>query len=312
MNQVNDIRDDEFRVLGRRGIDHLNLYDEMLAHDSEMACEKKKKRKTPLLWAALGFLLLLGLAAWLLWPKADKPDGKEGVFDPLPTQAPPPEAARILPLGIQIDSLHPAFTEKLDTTINDVVLSLYIPHNTSSPVLTVGAPSPETRKAVLAFQAADIRADNREILGSFVQKGKILARGKSKDGFCAIIDGQVYVGVEENTSLFERAVEQDGYFFRQFSLVKNGVLEESEIKNKTMRKALCDRAGQIFVAVSETDESMHDFAQALVDLGVDNAIYLVGSHSAFGWYRDEAGEQTYFGADVHRQSFRNENYIVWK
>lgn len=52
-------------------------------------------------------------------------------------------------------------------------------------------------------------------------------------------------------------------------------------------------------------------AHGQVNLGVDNAIYFVGSHSAFGWYRDEAGEQTCFGADVHRRSYRNENYIVW-
>ncbi len=79
-----------------------------------------------------------------------------------------------------------------------------------------------------------------------------------------------------------------------------------------MRKALCDRAGQVFVAVSQTDESMHDFAQALVDLGVDNAIYLVGSHSAFGWWRNGAGETEYFSQDKHRASFRNESYVVWE
>ena len=296
MNQQNDIRDDEFRVIGQ----HRTLPAPTLS-------EPGQKRKVG--WVVLILVALLGGAIWLFWPKGPKPP--EGVFDPVP---PKPTAIVVKPkaLGSAVDSLHPAFTEKLDTTINDVVLSLYIPHNTAAPILTVGAPDKETREAVLAFQAADIRADNREILGSFVQQGKILAKGSPKAGYCAIIDGKVIVGVAESTSLFEEASEKDGYFFRQFSLVKDGVLEENaQIKNKTMRKALCDRNGQIFVAVSETDESMHDFAAALVDLGVDNAIYLVGSHSAFGWYRDESGEQTYFGVDQHRQSYRNENYIVW-
>lgn len=299
---VNDIRDDEFRVLGRKP-------DTLTAPGTPAPPEYDSGRKKKVGWASLGLVLLLGLAIWYFWPKEKVPD--PGVFDPLPTQ-PPIKTAIFKPLGRQVDSLHPAFVEKLDTTINDVILSIYIPHNTEPPILTVGAPDKETRNAIMAFQAADIRADNREILGSFVLKGNVLARGKSKDGFCAIINGEVTVGVEENTFLFEKAADNDGYFFRQFSLVKNGKLEESEIRNKTMRKALCDRGSQIFVAVSETDESMHDFAQALVDLGVDNAIYLVGSHSAFGWYRDEAGEQTFFGADVHRQSYRNENYIVWE
>lgn len=295
-NQLNDIRDDEFRVIGQ----HRTLPETSIN-------EHERKRKVG--WAALILVALLGGAVWLFWPKAPKPP--EGVFDPVPPKptviAPKPKL-----IGSVVDSLQPAFAEKLDTTINDVVLSLYIPHNTAAPVLTVGAPDKETRQAVMAFQAADIRADNREILGSFVLRGKILAKGTPKAGYCAIIDGKVTVGVAESTSLFEEATEKDGYFFRQFSLVKNGVLEENaQIKNKTMRKALCDRDGQIFVAVSETDESMHDFAAALVDLGVDNAIYLVGSHSAFGWYRDEAGERIFFGADQHRQSYKNENYIVW-
>lgn len=37
------------------------------------------------------------------------------------------------------------------------------------------------------------------------------------------------------------------YFFRQFPLVENGVLVENEQKNKSVRKALCARAGQIFI-----------------------------------------------------------------
>jgi len=292
-----DIRDDEFRVIGQRRTPATSTLN-----------ETERKRKAG--WVALILVALLVGAIWLFWPKGPNPP--DGVFDPIQ-----PEAAAIAiklePLGSVVDSQYPAFVEKLDTTINDVVLSLYIPHNTDTPVLTVGAPDKETREAIMAFQAADIRADNREILGSFVLEGKMIARGTPKAGYCAIIDGKVTVGVAESTSLFEEAIEKDGYFFRQFSLVKNGVLEENaQVKNKTMRKALCDRNGQIFVAVSETDESMHDFAQALVDLGVDNAIYLVGSHSAFGWYRDEAGEQIYFGVDLHRQSYKNENYIIWK
>ena len=52
--------------------------------------------------------------------------------------------------------------------------------------------------------------------------------------------------------------------------------------------------------------------QALVELGVDDAIYLVGSHSSFGWYMDADGEKTLFAPDVHRGLYRNENYIIWR
>jgi hypothetical protein len=294
-NKTN-IQDDEFRVLG---------------HRQEKPVEPELT-PTPRKWAGLVSLLLIfiiGLLIYFNWPKGEDPEIDPGVFDPTPVKL-DPETEK-LPLGSIPDSLGTVVVERIDTTINDVQLSLYIPHN-ATPRLTVGAPDAETRKAILAFQAADIRADNRQILGAFVLKGKPLAWGLSKKGYCAIIDGQMTIGVAENSPLFEEATEKKGYFFRQYGLVDNGKLVENEPKNKTMRKALCDRAGQIFVAVSQTDESMHDFAQALIDLGVDQAIYLVGSHSAFGWWRNGAGQTEYFSPDLHRQSYRNESYVVWE
>ena len=72
------------------------------------------------------------------------------------------------------------------------------------------------------------------------------------------------------------------------------VLVENELKNKSVRKALCSRYGQIFVAVTASDESYHDFSQALIDLGVKDAISLVGSKYAFGWWIDRDGVNTSF------------------
>lgn len=294
--ELNNIQDDEFRVLGKKQ-----------QPEKVPDTPQKGTRKLASLVSLL-VVLAIGLAIYFSWPKTEKPIDYPGVFDPTPATVEPSHEKT--PLGTIPDSLGTKVVERIDTTINDVLLTLYIPHNLT-PRLTVGAPDAVTRKALLAFQAADIRADNRKILGAFVLQGKPLAWGLSKKGFCAIIDGQVTIGVADNSPLFEEATEKEGYFFRQFGLVDNGNLVENEPKNKTMRKALCDRNGQFFVAVSETDESMHDFAQALVDLGADNAIYLVGSHSAFGWWKND-GEIEYFGVDVHRASYKNENYIIWE
>ena len=64
-----------------------------------------------------------------------------------------------------------------------------------------------------------------------------------------------------------------------------------------------------------TTESFHDFAQALVDLGVDQAIYLVGS-TAYVWAVDEIGKTHEFGEDNYytgrRKMPKNTSYIVWK
>ncbi len=70
------------------------------------------------------------------------------------------------------------------------------------------------------------------------------------------------------------ATARKGYFFRQYALVDNGTLIE---------KVLCERDSEIFIVVSQTPEPLHDFTRTLIDFGVDNAVYLVGSTS-FGFY----------------------------
>lgn len=291
-DKFKDIRDDEFRVIGKPSSSPEN--------------GEEKRRKLLISTLSLILVLAIGLVVFLKWPKEEVENADDGLFEDLPEVIVNHEIPK--PFGTDTNL---SFTEKIDTVINDVLLSIYIPHN-ASPELTLGVPDRNDKSIILAAQAADIRKDNRKILGAFVLKGEPLAWGLSKKGFCAIIEDKVTVGVSENSPLFEEATEKDGYFFRQFPLVENGVLVENEPKNKTMRKALCSRAGQIFVAVSETDESFHDFSQALVDLDVENAIYLVGSHSSFGWYVDANGEKTLFAPDVHRGTYQNENYIVWR
>lgn len=293
MTNMNDIRDDEFRVIGKSSASSENDRD---------------KKRNNLLISILSLILVLGIGiiAFLVWPKEVPEEAGDGLFEEIPEVVVTHETPK--PFGIETDL---SFTEKIDTIVNDVVLSVYIPHN-AVPELTLGVPDRNDSNIIFAAQAADIRKDNRKILGAFVLKGEPLAWGLSKKGFCAIIDGIVTVGVSENSPLFEEATEKNGYFFRQYPLVDNKTLVENEPKNKTMRKALCSRAGQVFVVVSETDESFHDFAQALVDLGIENAVYLVGSHSSFGWYIDESGEKTLFAPDVHRGTYKNENYIIWR
>lgn len=287
-----DIRDDEFRVIGK-------------VSGGDPSSQDSRRRKAGVALISAAIVIAIGLLVILKWPKEVPENPDDGLFENVPETVQPAVKSS---LGKDTEA---SFTEKIDTVINDVQISIYIPHN-AVPALTLGVPDRTDKGIILAAQAADIRRDNRKILGAFVLKGEPLAWGLSKKGYCAIIDGNVTVGVSENSPLFEEATEKGGYFFRQYPLVDNGTLVENEPKNKTMRKALCSRAGQIFVAVSETDESFHDFTQALVDLGVENAIYLVGSHSSFGWFIDGEGEKTLFAPDVHRGTYKNENYIIWR
>ena len=275
-----EIRDDEFRVIGKPGV----------------TTDPESGRRS-LVWIILAIAAAIGILLVVFWPKTKVESQETAVsatqFD-------------LEPLGVTTDRI---FTERIDTLVGTVQLAIYLPHN-ATPVLTADVPSGSD--IILAARAADVRADNGKINEAFVCEGKALAFGMSKKGYCAILGGEVTIGVAADSPLFEEAVESGGYFFRQYPLVDNGTLVENEPKNKTMRRAICSRAGQIFIAVSETDESFHDFAQALVEFGVENAIYLTGGHESGGWWVGPDGTSRPFDPKARTGIYENETYILWK
>ena len=295
-----DIRDDEIRIIGDTSPQHT-----------------PHSRRG--LWAMVAIgcvaVALIAIVCLVLTKRdAELREDEPAYFEPQT------EVAELLPtpkpqlLGREVDSLAQGFCEIRDTLINDIPLRIYIPHNAELS-LHVGRMNKEDSTVVYTAQAADVRADNGGIVGAFVLAGEPKAWGLSKQGFCASIDGKVTIGVAENSPLFEQATEKGGYFFRQYPLVDNGVLVENNPKNKSVRRSICDRRGEIFMVETLSQESFHDFAQALVDLGVDNAIYLVGSNS-YGWAIKEDGTLQDFG-DENRYKGRhrmpkNTSYIVWR
>lgn len=292
-----NITDDEIRVIGTGG-------------------GQKRRPLKGIAWAAFGILLAGAAVMWLTSRKATAPgeETEPSFFEPdggrndFPGKA---SDTRTIPLSLVADSLLDyGCCEVRDTVINDVGLKLFIPHK-SSAMLHVGPLNPSDKSIIYATQAADIRADNGKILGAFVLEGKPLAWGLSKKGYCAIISDSVSVGVSENSPLFEEATEKSGYFFRQYPLVDRGRLVESELKNKSERRAICQRGCETLMVHSMGKESMHDFAQALVDLGADNAVYLVGS-SAYGWAVDEKGRLIEWGEPIKHRIPENTSYLVWK
>lgn len=254
-------------------------------------------------FVALAIVALLGLGMILFWPESGEPDEVEGVFESLS------EADSIGLLDTL--SIPSPCVVRVDTLVSGHPVRLFIPHR-ATPRLLAGNLGDDDRKAVMTFQAADIRADNQEILGDFVEAGKQLASGSSKRGFCAIVDGKVTVGVSEHTPLLAEAVSRNGYFFRQYPLVDKGLPVSNKPQNKTLRKALCDWNGQVFVAVSEEKLTLDEFAKLLADLGVSNAIYLVGSSFAYGWSVDKDGNREEFGSEDLRPFYRNQSYILWE
>jgi len=113
------------------------------------------------------------------------------------------------------------------------------------------------------------------------------------------------------TPLLQAAIREKGYFFRQYPLVSNSEAIDNKPKGKSIRRALTIRSGEIIMIESRDKESFHDFAQALADSGVSEAIYLMGSADVYGWYRDEQGKQSFFGTKKEKY-WDEENFLVWR
>ena len=294
MKEFKDIRDDQIRIIGE---------------------EENKSTLPRKLWfiAASVFVVLLvvGVIFFVVSREEEQTELSEpALFEPVREAEPTPHKL----LGHQPDSLAVGYTEIRDTLINDIPIKIFIPHNAEMS-LHIGRMDKSDKSIIYAAQAADVRADNGGIVGAFVLRGEPKAWGLSKKGYCASINGKVTIGVAENTSLFEEATMNGGYFFRQYPLVKDGQVVDNEPKGKAIRRAICDRQGEIFMVETGSIESFHDFAQALADLGVDQAVYLVGS-LAYGWAVDEAGAVYEFGEDNYhtgrRRMPKNTSYIVWR
>lgn len=204
------------------------------------------------------------------------------------------------------DSTTLSYTEISDTVINDVKLRVYTPVNAVAE-MQLGPVNTSDTNIVLAAQAADVREDNKEILGTFVLKGEQISHGKSRNGYCSIIDNKIEIGHCTYTNCYEEAVDKNGYFFRQYSLISDGSIVEVKNKGKAIRKALCWNKGKICIIRTLERESFHDFSQALADFGVAEAINLVGGD--FNIFSvDKDGTKT----DIKKCRYEKANYIVWK
>lgn len=208
----------------------------------------------------------------------------------------------------QQDTIKP-YTAIADTIIGGRKLTILKPENAQAS-LVIGDSILDVDGPVLVAQAADVRRDNKQIVGAYVIDGEMKSRGKAKSGFCAIIDNEITIGIAETTPLLEKATEENGYFFRQYPLLYEGEIIENKPKNFSQRKALALLNGDVVVILSHDRLSFHDFSQALADLGVKNAIYLIGS-SAYLKAKLEDGRVYEFGK---RQTniYPNTNYIIWQ
>ena len=284
MTKMSDINDNEIRVIGGDG------------------GGGGKKRLPWWVWVIVG-VVAVAIAVVALWPKPQP----EETTSPDTTTVTEPETTDIW--HSNTDNSLPSCTIVTDTLIDTLHLRIFTPYN-ATPELHIGRLDTADTDIILAAMAADLRRDNGRIVGAFVHAGEPLSWGLSKRGYCAIFDGQITIGVAENSPLFEQATEQGGYFFRQYPAVDKGVMVENNPENASFRRALCLLNGRVCIIACTDRVLMNDFSATLVKLGVSEAILLVGG-TADGWCRTDDGKMIRLGSS-YAQNAKYMNHIVFR
>ena len=271
--------------------------------EDDWAASKKNFR--PAFWIWLAALILIGLIFLLILlfrPSSDheeltvvkneytvSEDNENGLKSLLPSNE--------------------AYTDVSDMVIDGNEMIMLKPIN-AVPYLSVGTEALNDSSVTLIFEAAGIRADNGKILGSFVVEGDLISKGQSKSGYCAIIDSKIILGVDNSSPYLEKAIETEGYFFRQYPLVAGSQLIVNELKGRTYRRALAMVDGSPVVIQSKQKLHLNEFSELLIKMGATEAINLIGGNS-YGFAVDKEGMKIEFGEE-NKDTDPNINYIVWK
>lgn len=301
-----EINDDEIRIISSDSDIQMQH-----SHSSKEKVEQKKNINWTI-WLIIGSVILIGALAVFFWWEVKKDTEESITSDYISYKASQEIFNRELVSEVPVQKKtisRNGYVEINDTVINKAPLTIFVPKN-SVPRLKLGVDALKDTTAVFVVPAADVRKDNGQIVGSYVYEGNLLSRGQSKAGFCAIINGKLIIGVADSTPYLEQAIESGGYFFRQYPLVVGGQAVENKLKLSSFRKALAELNGEIVVIMNHEKQTLNEFANTLIDIGVINAIYLVGS-TAPGFAIEADGKKIEFGKEIENIP-ENANYIVWQ
>lgn len=335
-NDIHNIDDDEIRILGlndeeeHRAMEQATIREERsfsptyrgedvaafmeLARADERKKHKKHNRRWILVLTIVSIIAIGAIVTALCLYTPRQRTTEPLVYEEEEIQIQGVVADSIADSLMQVVPTKPqGYAIVKDTIVNDIPLKIFIPRN-AVPELVMGNINKTDSSIILGAMAADFGPDNRKgwiVAGGFILKGELISRSKSKYGFCAINDGEITLGNALKTDFFEKCITDSGDFFRQYPLIENNVPLYSKKRNRTICRALCERAGEFIVVESLTTERFTDFANALAQLDIDNAITLMCSSMSVRWAIDKQGRRYETGA-MEQEFPEVVNFIVWR
>ncbi len=157
-----------------------------------------------------------------------------------------------------------------------VALNIYELHNVKAE-MTLVEPDSTDSNVLMYTRTSDYTATG-EYLGTLVIDGEEKHRGTSRLGYCAVVGGNMVIGISRFDTMKDYVIDHGGSYFRQFVLVSNGQLPSRFfLHGKVGRKALARTADDsLCIITTRHPETLWDFADALREIGYVDAIYLTG------------------------------------
>jgi len=149
-----------------------------------------------------------------------------------------------------------------------------------------------------------------QYLGSLVVDGQELQSSVSRLGYCAMANGNTVIGIARDEDVKDYCIQQGGSFFRQFILVSGGVLPSRFfLHGKVERRALGRMGSKLYFIESCNKETMWDFADALREYGIIDAIYITGGVNQ-GFCRTQDGIVTSLDGENTKRTNKSKTSII--
>lgn len=137
-----------------------------------------------------------------------------------------------------------------------------------------------------------IKEEKKQIIGDYIKDGKIISESLWRAGFMVIQDGNAQIGISRSKKIGKHIVENKGSMFRQLALVAAGTTCKKQyvLKGKVTRCAYGrDLKGNLYFIETVNPETLYGFADALIEYGFIDAIYITGGSQPDRFYRQSDG-----------------------
>ena len=154
-----------------------------------------------------------------------------------------------------------------------------------------------------------IIGDKKEIIGDYIVDGEVAAKSNWRAGFMAIVDGNVQIGIDRSSKIANYVKKHNGSMFRQLALVSANISCDNQfiLRGKVTRCAYArDRQGKLYFIETVEPETLSGFADALIEYGFIDAVYITGGSQPNLFYRTEDGT-----AHGHYIDDKPHELVVW-